>query len=352
MDTALELLHTTCAVVVLAAVLKRSSSTRSARSLFKQKAKLSFQLPLLTANTLKDLPTSPRVGNRFWGGVGLGGGITPVHTTFVPDISTIVRKGLQENMNPALNAQANLNTSGSGLTGKSLPGFDGFADVNPFTMKTLDAYRMHLWGKMAAQQHMHQQSLAHHQQHSSPSGLASNMRPHFFTGTNKANLPPPHAPSSNYGSTLSALLSGKHSAAASSSYPTPPASPLMPAKSIVSPKEREMQAQREKEQQQAMLAAVASQTILRKLGSAFWDAFTGASTSTFRPNKRPRNLTEEEAAAITRNFSRGDFYVGSSAPVQDRSPSPRQAHPRRRRSRPLHRRRGPSVAFFAPSSSL
>ncbi|KAF8347069.1 hypothetical protein F5887DRAFT_959152 [Amanita rubescens] len=44
--------------------------------------------------------------------------------------------------------------------------------------------------------------------------------------------------------------------------------------------------------------------------------FTGASTSTFRPNKRPRNLTEEEAAAITRNFSRGDFFVGSSAPVR------------------------------------
>jgi hypothetical protein len=45
-------------------------------------------------------------------------------------------------------------------------------------------------------------------------------------------------------------------------------------------------------------------------------AFTGASSSSFRPNKRPRNLTEEEAAAITRNFSRGNFYVGSSAPVR------------------------------------
>jgi hypothetical protein len=44
--------------------------------------------------------------------------------------------------------------------------------------------------------------------------------------------------------------------------------------------------------------------------------FTGASSSTFRPNKRPRNLTEEETAAITRNFSRGDFYVGNSAPVR------------------------------------
>ena len=45
-------------------------------------------------------------------------------------------------------------------------------------------------------------------------------------------------------------------------------------------------------------------------------AFTGASSSTFRSNKRPRTLTEEEAAAITRNFSRGDFYVGNSAPVR------------------------------------
>ncbi|KAK7058569.1 hypothetical protein VNI00_002205 [Paramarasmius palmivorus] len=44
--------------------------------------------------------------------------------------------------------------------------------------------------------------------------------------------------------------------------------------------------------------------------------YTGASSSSFRPSKRPRNLTEEEAAAITRNFSRGDFYVGNSAPVR------------------------------------
>ncbi|KAH8835606.1 hypothetical protein DL96DRAFT_1574895 [Flagelloscypha sp. PMI_526] len=36
---------------------------------------------------------------------------------------------------------------------------------------------------------------------------------------------------------------------------------------------------------------------------------TGASSSTFRPKKRPRDLTEEEAAAITRNFKRGDFYL-------------------------------------------
>ncbi|KAJ7292771.1 hypothetical protein C8J57DRAFT_1703666 [Mycena rebaudengoi] len=44
--------------------------------------------------------------------------------------------------------------------------------------------------------------------------------------------------------------------------------------------------------------------------------FTGASSSTFRPAKRARTLTEEETAAITRNFSRGDFFVGNSAPVR------------------------------------
>ncbi|KAL4252475.1 Zn(2)-C6 fungal-type domain-containing protein [Abortiporus biennis] len=46
------------------------------------------------------------------------------------------------------------------------------------------------------------------------------------------------------------------------------------------------------------------------------NSFGNPSTSTFRPTKRPRQLTEEEAAAITRNFSRGDFFVGNSAPVR------------------------------------
>lgn len=42
---------------------------------------------------------------------------------------------------------------------------------------------------------------------------------------------------------------------------------------------------------------------------------TPASSSSFRPAKRPRNLTEEETAAITR-YTRGDFFVGTSAPVR------------------------------------
>ncbi|KAI0684758.1 hypothetical protein BC835DRAFT_1409058 [Cytidiella melzeri] len=42
---------------------------------------------------------------------------------------------------------------------------------------------------------------------------------------------------------------------------------------------------------------------------------TPASTAAFRPNKRPRNLTDEEAAAITRNFTRGAFFIGRSEPI-------------------------------------
>ena len=46
---------------------------------------------------------------------------------------------------------------------------------------------------------------------------------------------------------------------------------------------------------------------------------TAAATTTappqFRPNKRARNLTDEEAAAITRNFTRGAFFIGRSEPI-------------------------------------
>ncbi|EIN13838.1 hypothetical protein PUNSTDRAFT_140285 [Punctularia strigosozonata HHB-11173 SS5] len=48
-----------------------------------------------------------------------------------------------------------------------------------------------------------------------------------------------------------------------------------------------------------------------------FNAAPSSSNSTpYRPTKRPRPLTEEEAAAITRNFTRGDFFVGNSAPVR------------------------------------
>lgn len=133
---------------------------------------------------------------------------------------------------------------------------------------------MHLWGKMAAQQQQSQQPHHHSTSTTSNSGLASNLRPLYFSASNKPNLP------SAYGGTaLSALLSGKHNVS-SYSYSPPSTSSSLPGSPVLGPRNPAKEQQREKEQQQAMLAAMASQTVFRKLGSAFWDAFTGSSSST------------------------------------------------------------------------
>jgi len=121
-------------------------------------------------------------------------------------------------------------------------------------MKMLDAYRMQLWTRMAQQQQQLPGTSAYqHQQPASPSpppltGLAANLRPHYFTSAQSVRsasaTPPP----------FSSLLSGKphHSnapAAALAQMPTP---------------------------QHAALATMASQTLMQRLGSAFWQAFSGA----------------------------------------------------------------------------
>ncbi|KAI0674655.1 hypothetical protein C8Q78DRAFT_1067613 [Trametes maxima] len=237
--------------------------------------------PLLTPNTQKDLPTSPRMGARgFWGGAhaGMGGfgSFTPVHTTLVPDLSSVLsgkpvtgRKSpvLQENINPTLNGSpASLAALLSGRNedktkeqSQQLPmgGFDAFADMNQFTLKSMDAYRMHLWGKMAQQQAAQRQT--QQQPAQSPSGLAGNLRPHYFA----------KSPS------LSALLSGKSVAASASQfnpYPTPPSSPPL-APATLSSSSAQNQHRDAPTAQHAILASIASQTLIGKLGSAFWDAF-------------------------------------------------------------------------------
>ena len=127
--------------------------------------------PLLTPNTQKDLPTSPRLGARgFWGGAHSISGFTPVHTTLVPEWGSILSgkppmqagrrsPALQENINPNLNgptaaALASLLTKSNEEKVKeqqqqqqqqqqhqiTMNGFDAFADVNPFTLKSMDAY--------------------------------------------------------------------------------------------------------------------------------------------------------------------------------------------------------------------
>ncbi|KAG1795939.1 uncharacterized protein HD556DRAFT_1361807, partial [Suillus plorans] len=205
--------------------------------------------PLITPNTQKDLPTSPRLGARpFWGGFG-GMGVTPVHTTLIPPVG--VKAVLQENINPALHrpssivekTNSKLNGLGMGM-GMGIGTFDAFADTNPypFTLKTLDAYRMQLWGKMAAQ-HAHANGNTNGMGYT-PHGLVSGLKPAYFAS-------PKSQPQA---------LAGKNA------YPSPP--PSLGFRSAQVPT-----------REQAALAAIASQTLLGKLGSAFWDAFSGSGSA-------------------------------------------------------------------------
>ena len=197
---------------------------------------------------------------------------------------TIRPRVLQENLNPGLNpssfhgliekkGSANINPNLNSSIGHGLGAFDTFSDINPFTFKTLDAYRMQLWGKMAAQQHPHQPQ-PQAQSYTQPHGYASNLRPHFFNSSNTASK-------------------------AKSAYPTPPASPPLPSK------------------EQAVAATLASQTLFCKLGSAFWEAFSGspASPSTSKQLDAEKVRKVLEGRAVVK-------VVDVDAPAPARVPSP------------------------------
>jgi hypothetical protein len=206
----------------------------------------------------KDLSASSRGGAKraFWAGNAPLGNYTPVHATFVPEYSVFANTPsvqsltgkpdahaqpvLQENMNPALNA---LPPSHGQTPLSGVHAFDAFADVNPFTLKTLDAYRMQLWGRMALAQQQ-QRKLQQQQQAAAPAaytGLAAELRPAFFTSAPKTNVSP-------------AALAGKAAAAAAAPLPG-----MLGARDA----------------QTDLAAAMASQTLLGRLGGAFWDAFSG-----------------------------------------------------------------------------
>ena len=258
---------------------------------------------LLIPNIHKDVSSS---SSHFWGGasasmksgmrLGLGG-VTPVHRVVMPEMTGGVMgvlaqlngagsEKLQENMNPMLNVPRATDGNAKVDAKAGGGGFDGYADGNVFTMKTMDTYRMHLWGKMATmrnqqgrqhpqpqhQQHQHQPQPAH------LTGLASYMRPSYFS---------------------SPMLGGKHAGLpayphhSSSSSPPPPyqATPPLPP-SLFSKhgglekmeRERERERERDKEKEVAMAAALASQTLLKKLGGAFWDAFVAGGTASSVPS--------------------------------------------------------------------
>ncbi|KAL6301486.1 hypothetical protein BKA93DRAFT_738661 [Sparassis latifolia] len=301
---------------------------------------------LLTPNTKKDLPSSPRLGaTGFWGGAagGLGGfgGITPVHTTLIPEWGSVLSakpvagtKGrrspaLQENINPGLNGFTA--TALAGLMGvqpsqdkqqqqqQQVAGFETFLDTNPFTLKTLDPYRMQLWRNMAQQHLQHRQQAQDGQQASGSntapgagtSGLASGLRPHYFSGKPVG----------------SSLVPGKSAAGC---YATPPNSP--PLRASISPLSSSQSANEKKQvptAQQAVLASLASQTLVRKLGAAFWDAFSAPAPSIGRSQwdvEKVRRVIE--GSAIVRVVDIEPPVAAKStktAPMKSEAPTPHPA---------------------------
>lgn len=204
----------------------------------------------------------------FWGGVGMGmGGITSVHTAIIPELNVglgLTKLPLMENLNPLLNVPQLQDEPKPSITDQ-LTGFEGFMERDMFNLKTMDAYRMELWKKMGAQHQAHQQS-----QHKTPSqsphltGLASNMRPMFF----RDDLP--------------GLLSGKAFGPSKDAMPLGIKSQNVPISSPSSVTEKPIPTPGH-----AMLAAVASQTLLGKLGSAFWEAFSGSSSPSLTAGGSP-----------------------------------------------------------------
>lgn len=204
------------------------------------------------------------------------------------------------------NGNANTNGAGSGSTNGT---FDNFADVNPFTLKTLDAYRMQLWSRVAMQTQAQRartgypspspSSSQKSSPHSSPApgspglqGLAGSLRPQYFASSGA-----PTSPTAGAGAKppFGALLSGKglpysYHGHGNHGLPSPPPSPKVGEKERVQQEGRktqtqtqtqtqtlaQMKMQREQAQTHALLATLASQTVLQKMGSAFWDAFSGS----------------------------------------------------------------------------
>ncbi|KIO33761.1 hypothetical protein M407DRAFT_17372 [Tulasnella calospora MUT 4182] len=290
--------------------------------------------PLTKANPNKDVGGS----GSFWGGAIGMGGVTSVHTMVVPEFpvmaNVLAGKGprnwglplstatlgtlpghsarhSQDNINPNMNLRPTASPVSSSSTSSSSSSegespssgsssespistppqspplnlisnntnlqqqpWNGVSDINPFTIKTLDSYRMQLWSKMAAAGHVPQQQQPSLQQQAlfntystsaagGPSSLAGHLRPAFFdTPDSSASASSSSSSSKKPNSSLSALLAGKTASnlAASSSATLPSSS------SSASPA-----------QQAQQYAAAAS--LVSRMSSAFRDAFAQPSAS-------------------------------------------------------------------------
>lgn len=174
---------------------------------------------------------------------------------------------------------------------------------------------MQLWARMATAQHQQQQqqqALSAQPPHAPITGLASNLRPHYFS-----TVKPSSTPLSNH-TNLSAVLSGKHTSS-SLAYPSPPPSPKLGATAP-----RDVQ-----NSQHALIAAMASQTLFQKLGSAFWEAFSGSThpsmSSPGASGSRQQAWDAEkvrrvlEGKAIVKVVDIEDMPTPASAPAMSRA---------------------------------
>jgi hypothetical protein len=181
----------------------------------------------ISINTRKDIPASPAQASRgFWGGANdpMSGGSTICHTMFTPDLvlpSNSPMQNLPElprfNLNPRLNEPSSLPTPhlGNAANGRDLAdGFSEWSEANPFSLRSMDSYRIQMWSRLAREAAAEK------------SGLQPDLRPKFFVD------PSPVASSS-------------------ASQPSPTS---------------------------AQLAATATNHITSRLASSFWSAFSTQSS--------------------------------------------------------------------------
>ena len=145
---------------------------------------------------------------------------------------------------------------------------------------------MQLWTRLAQQQGQHQPNSPQQQQQqptssSSPplTGLAASLRPHYFSSAAALRS--------------SASLSGKHTLTSSlaSTYPTPPSTPKLGSTSTSASSSSPTP-------QQAALASMASQTLTQRLGSAFWQAFSGSSSSCSPLSSSPHSTNSPSSQRV------------------------------------------------------
>lgn len=131
--------------------------------------------PRFPLNTRKDLPStlaSVEASRGFWGGNDsmFAGGSTTCHTLLTPDLVLPTER----NLNPLLNSleppmeRHSLQQPANGRDLSSAP-FRQWAEDTPFTLRSMDAYRMQIWGRLAREAAAEK------------AGLGPDARPKFFT---------------------------------------------------------------------------------------------------------------------------------------------------------------------------